>query len=63
LKKQSFGTMVAQLRKEQGMTQLDLAEKMGLLIRQYLNGKEIYLFQMLIRSPNLLKFLVSLLMN
>jgi DNA-binding XRE family transcriptional regulator len=29
MKKQSFGTMVAQLRKEQGMTQLDLAEKMG----------------------------------
>jgi DNA-binding XRE family transcriptional regulator len=29
MKKQSFGTMVAQLRKEQSMTQLDLAEKMG----------------------------------
>lgn len=29
MKKQSFGTMIATLRKENGMTQLDLAEKMG----------------------------------
>jgi ribosome-binding protein aMBF1 (putative translation factor) len=43
MKKQSFGTMVAKLRKEKGMTQLDLAEKMGLLIRQYLNGTEMFL--------------------
>jgi transcriptional regulator with XRE-family HTH domain len=29
MKKQNFGTMIASLRKEKGMTQLDLAEKMG----------------------------------
>lgn len=29
MKKQSFGMMIAALRKEKGMTQLDLAEKMG----------------------------------
>ena len=29
MKKQSFGSMIAALRKEQGMTQLELAEKMG----------------------------------
>ena len=29
MKKQTFGTMSAPLRKEQGMTQLELAEKMG----------------------------------
>lgn len=29
MKKQSFGDMVAALRKEKGMTQLELAEKMG----------------------------------
>ena len=29
MKKQTFGTMIAALRKEQGMTQLELAEKMG----------------------------------
>lgn len=29
MKKQTFGAMVATLRKEQGMTQLNLAEKMG----------------------------------
>lgn len=29
MKKQTFGAMIAELRKEQGMTQLDLAEKMG----------------------------------
>lgn len=29
MKKQSFGTMIAALRKGQGMTQLELAEKMG----------------------------------
>lgn len=29
MKKQTFGTMIAMLRKEQGMTQLELAEKMG----------------------------------
>ena len=29
MKKQTFGTMIATLRKEQGMTQLELAEKMG----------------------------------
>ena len=29
MKKQSFGTMIATMRKEQGMTQLELAEKMG----------------------------------
>jgi transcriptional regulator with XRE-family HTH domain len=29
MKKQNFGTMIATLRKEKGMTQLDLAEKMG----------------------------------
>lgn len=29
MKKQSFGTMIATLRKEHGMTQLELAEKMG----------------------------------
>lgn len=29
MKKQTFGAMIATLRKEQGMTQLDLAEKMG----------------------------------
>ena len=29
MKKQTFGTMIATLRREQGMTQLELAEKMG----------------------------------
>ena len=29
MKKQTLGMMIATLRKEQGMTQLDLAEKMG----------------------------------
>ena len=29
MKKESFGNMVAALRKEKGMTQLELAEKMG----------------------------------
>lgn len=29
MKKQTLGNMIANLRKEQGMTQLDLAEKMG----------------------------------
>ncbi len=29
MKKQSFGTMIAALRKEHGMTQLELAEQMG----------------------------------
>ena len=29
MKKQSFGTMIAAMRKENGMTQLELAEKMG----------------------------------
>lgn len=29
MKKQSFGSMIAALRKENGMTQLELAEKMG----------------------------------
>lgn len=29
MKKQTFGSMIATLRKEQGMTQLELAEKMG----------------------------------
>lgn len=29
MKKQTFGSMIAALRKEQGMTQLELAEKMG----------------------------------
>lgn len=29
MKKQTFGSMVAQLRKEKEMTQVDLAEKMG----------------------------------
>lgn len=29
MKKQTFGTMIAALRKEQSMTQLELAEKMG----------------------------------
>lgn len=29
MKKQTFGTMIATMRKEQGMTQLELAEKMG----------------------------------
>ena len=29
MKKQSFGTMIAALRKERGMTQLELAEQMG----------------------------------
>ena len=31
MKKQSFGTMFATMRKEQGMTQLELAEKMGVI--------------------------------
>ncbi len=29
MKKQSFGAMIAAMRKEEGMTQLELAEKMG----------------------------------
>ena len=29
MKKQTFGTMIAAMRKENGMTQLELAEKMG----------------------------------
>ena len=29
MKKQTLGTMISSLRKEKGMTQLDLAEKMG----------------------------------
>lgn len=29
MKKQTFGSMIASLRKEKGMTQLELAEKMG----------------------------------
>ena len=29
MKKQSFGAMIAAMRKKQGMTQLELAEKMG----------------------------------
>ena len=29
MKKQTFGTMIATIRKENGMTQLELAEKMG----------------------------------
>ena len=29
MKKQTFGSMIATLRKEHGMTQLELAEKMG----------------------------------
>lgn len=29
MKKQTFGNMIAALRKENGMTQLELAEKMG----------------------------------
>ena len=29
MKKRTFGTMIVALRKEQGMTQLELAEKMG----------------------------------
>ncbi len=29
MKKQTFGSMIAMLRKEHGMTQLELAEKMG----------------------------------
>lgn len=29
MKKQTFGSMVAALRKEQGLTQLELAEKIG----------------------------------
>ena len=29
MRQQTFGTMIAALRKEQGMTQLELAEKMG----------------------------------
>ena len=29
MKKQTFGNMVAELRRQSGMTQLELAEKMG----------------------------------
>lgn len=29
MKKQAFGNMVAELRRQSGMTQLELAEKMG----------------------------------
>ena len=29
MEKQTFGRMIAELRKSQGMTQLELAEKMG----------------------------------
>ena len=29
MRQQTFGTMITALRKEQGMTQLELAEKMG----------------------------------
>jgi ribosome-binding protein aMBF1 (putative translation factor) len=32
MKKQNFGTMIATLRKEKGMTQLELAEKMGVSV-------------------------------
>ena len=38
---QTFGTTIAALRKAQGMTQLELAERWGLPIRPYQNGSGI----------------------
>ena len=48
MKKQTLGMMISSLRKAKGMTQLELAEKMGL----FQNGKEIYPIQILIPFLN-----------
>ena len=47
--KKTLGMMIAELRKEKGMTQLELAEKMGVTIKQYPNGNVICLAQTSIR--------------
>ena len=39
MKKQTLGMMISSLRKDKGMTQLELAEKMGVTIRLFPNGK------------------------
>ncbi len=46
--KKTLGMIIAELRKEKGMTQLELAEKMRVTDKAILNGKEIYLAQTLI---------------
>ena len=52
MKKHTLGMMISSLRKAKGMTQLELAEKMGSLIRLFQNGKEIYPIQILILFLN-----------
>ena len=42
MEKQTFGTMIASLRKEAGMTQLELAEKMGLTVEIQSRAKHFY---------------------
>ncbi len=52
MRKQTLGMIISSLRKEKGMTQLELAEKMRVTDKAVSNGKEIYLFQILILFPN-----------
>ena len=52
MQKQTLGMMISTLRKEKGMTQLELAEKMEVTDKAFLNGKEIYLFQISIPFLN-----------
>ena len=45
MSEKSFGTMIATLRKEKGMTQLDLARKMGVTDKAPTDdGKEVAVF-------------------
>lgn len=45
MEKETFGSKIAALRKEKGMTQLELAEKWVLQIKLYQNGNVIYPIQ------------------
>lgn len=42
---EKVGKFIADLRKEKGLTQDDLAEKMFVGEKQSVNGKEVYVFQ------------------